>query len=67
MDTFLIAAAVFFAVNAFVFVTYLRKIDLNGTAVRQLEKAQFADAYARQSAKSVKPVLLVLLPALKFH
>jgi hypothetical protein len=51
MDTFLIAAAVFFAVNAFVFVTYLRKIDVNGTAVRQLEKAQFADAYNRQSAK----------------
>ncbi|MBU2179991.1 MAG: hypothetical protein KJ930_11230, partial [Gammaproteobacteria bacterium] len=51
MDTFLIAAAVFFAVNAFVFVTYLRKIDVNGQAVRQLEKAQFADAYNRQSAK----------------
>ena len=51
MDTFLIAAAVFFVINALVFVTYLRKIDLNGTAVRQLEKAQFADAYARQSAK----------------
>lgn len=51
MDTFLIAAAVFFVINALVFVTYLRKIDLNGSAVRQLEKAQFADAYARQSVK----------------
>jgi hypothetical protein len=51
MDTFLIAAVAFFAINAVVFVTYLRKIDLNGQAVRELEKAQFADAYARQSAK----------------
>ncbi len=51
MDTFLIAAAVFFVINALVFVTYLRKIDVNGTAVRQLEKAQFADAYVRQSTK----------------
>jgi hypothetical protein len=51
MDTFLIAAAVFFVINALVFVTYLRKIDVNGTAVRQLEKAQFTDAYVRQSAK----------------
>jgi hypothetical protein len=51
MDTFLIAAAAFFIVNAFVFVTYLRKIDVNGPAVRQLEKAQFADAYNRQASK----------------
>ena len=51
MDTFLIAAAAFFVVNAFVFVTYLRKIDLNGDAVRKLERAQFTDAYNRQAAK----------------
>ncbi|MDZ7903914.1 MAG: hypothetical protein U5L01_15905 [Rheinheimera sp.] len=51
MDTFLIAAAVFFAVNAVVFVTYLRKIDVNGDAVRKLERAQFTDAYNRQAAK----------------
>ncbi len=51
MDTFLIAAATFFAVNAVVFVTYLRKIDVNGDAVRKLERAQFTDAYNRQAAK----------------
>ena len=51
MDTFLIAAAVFFAVNAVVFVTYLRKIDVNSDAVRKLERAQFTDAYNRQAAK----------------
>lgn len=51
MDTFLIAAAAFFVVNAFVFVTYLRKIDVNGDAVRKLERAQFTDAYNRQAAK----------------
>ena len=51
MDTFLIAAAVFFAVNAVVFVTHLRKIDVNGDAVRKLERAQFTDAYNRQAAK----------------
>lgn len=54
MDTFLIAAVVFFVVNAFVFVVYLRKIDVNGDAVRKLEKDQFTAAYNRQAAKARK-------------
>ncbi len=54
MDTFLIAAVVFFVVNALVFVAYLRKIDVNGDAVRKLEKDQFTAAYNRQSAKARK-------------
>jgi len=54
MDTFLIAAAVFFVVNAFLFVTYLRKIDLQGDAVRKLERDQFVEAYNRQSVKARK-------------
>jgi len=54
MDTFLIAAVAFFVVNALVFVAYLRKIDVNGDAVRKLEKDQFTAAYNRQSAKARK-------------
>jgi len=54
MDTFLIVAVVFFVVNALVFVAYLRKIDVNGDAVRKLEKDQFAAAYNRQSSKARK-------------
>ena len=51
MDLFLIAAIAFFMVNAFVFVTYMRKIDLNGNAVLELERVQAADAQARTAAK----------------
>ncbi len=51
MDLFLTAAIAFFMVNAFVFVTYMRKIDLNGNAVLELERVQAADAYARTAAK----------------
>jgi hypothetical protein len=51
MDLFLIAAIAFFMVNAFVFATYMRKIDLNGNAVLELERVQAADAYVRTAAK----------------
>ncbi|WP_337841500.1 hypothetical protein [Rheinheimera sp.] len=54
MDMFLITAVAFFMVNAFVFVSFLRKIDLNGAQVKELERAQAADAYARTAAKARK-------------
>jgi hypothetical protein len=61
MDFFLIAAIAFFIVNAFVFVTYMRKIDLNGNAVLELERVQSAEAYARTAAKVRKARAAVAL------
>ena len=61
MDLFLIAAIAFFMVNAFVFVTYMRKIDLNGNAVLELERVQAVDAYARTAAKVRKARTAVAL------
>jgi len=59
MDMFLVAAVVFFLVNALVFVSFLRKIELNGAQVKELERTQAVEAYARNAAKVRKARALV--------
>lgn len=51
MDMFLISAVAFFLVNAVLFVSMMRKIDLNGAPVKEFERVQAADAYIRTAAK----------------